>query len=72
MATLRIAIYEAQGTEDRLLQAEMLRELGELSRAMGNAAAAKSAWREAEEAFQLAGARADAAAMKTRASEIAD
>ena len=72
MATLRIAIYEAQGTEDRLLHAELLRELGELSRTVGNAAGAKSAWREAEQAFKLAGARADAAAMQTRVAEIAD
>jgi tetratricopeptide (TPR) repeat protein len=70
MATLRIAIYEAQGTEDRLLHAELLRELGEISRALGNAGGAKSAWREAEEAFRVAGADGDATAMQRRLSQI--
>src|SRR5256886_4796767 len=40
IATLRIAIYEAEESEDRLLHAEMLRELGENCRAVGNAGAA--------------------------------
>jgi tetratricopeptide (TPR) repeat protein len=56
IATLRIAIFEAEGAEDRLLHAEMLRELGEISRAVGNAGAAKSAWREAVDRFQVIGA----------------
>lgn len=56
IATLRIAIYEAQGAEDRLLHAEMLRELGEISRAVGNAGAARSAWREAVDSFEKIGA----------------
>lgn len=56
IATLRIAIYEAEGAEDRLLHAEMLRELGEISRAVGNAGAARSAWREAVDSFEKIGA----------------
>jgi tetratricopeptide (TPR) repeat protein len=59
IATLRIAIYEAEGTEDRLLHAEMLRELGEISRAVGNSGAARSAWREAVETYQQIGAAQD-------------
>jgi tetratricopeptide (TPR) repeat protein len=59
IATLRIAIYEAEGAEDRLLHAEMLRELGEISRAVGNSGAARSAWREAADAFRLTGAARD-------------
>jgi hypothetical protein len=34
----------------------MLRELGEISRAVGNAGAARSAWREAVDTFQVIGA----------------
>jgi tetratricopeptide (TPR) repeat protein len=56
IATLRIAIYEAEGAEDRLLHAEMLRELGEISRAVGNAGAARSAFREAVDSYQTIGA----------------
>lgn len=56
IATLRIAIYEAEGAEDRLLHAEMLRELGEISRAVGNAGAARSALREAVDSFERIGA----------------
>lgn len=56
IATLRIAIYEAEGAEDRLLHAEMLRELGEISRAVGNAGAARSAWAEAMDSFEKIGA----------------
>ena len=56
IATLRIAIYEAEGAEDRLLHAELLRELGEISRAVGNAGAARSAWRDAVDAFGAVGA----------------
>jgi tetratricopeptide (TPR) repeat protein len=59
IATLRIAIYEAEGAEDRLLHAEMLRELGEISRALGNPGAARSAWREAADAFRRTGATYD-------------
>ena len=46
IATLRIAIFEAEGLEDRLLQAEMLREFGQTSRALGNPDEARLAWRE--------------------------
>ena len=56
IATLRIAIYEAEGAEDRLLHAEMLRELGEISRAVGNTGAARSAFREAVESYTVIGA----------------
>jgi tetratricopeptide (TPR) repeat protein len=56
IATLRIAIYEAEGAEDRLLHAEMLRELGEISRAVGNAGAARSALREAFDSYEKIGA----------------
>jgi hypothetical protein len=59
IATLRIAIYEAEGAEDRLLRAEMLRELGEISRAVGNSGVARSAWREAADAFRVTGATHD-------------
>lgn len=61
IATLRLAIYEAKGAEDWLLHAEMLRELGEISRAAGNSGAARSAWREAIGSFQVIGATQDAA-----------
>jgi predicted negative regulator of RcsB-dependent stress response len=56
LATLRIAIYEAEGAEDQLLHAEMLRELGEISRALGNSGAARSAWREAVTSYTAVGA----------------
>ena len=56
LATLRIAIYEAEGAEDQLLHAEMLRELGEISRALGNSGAARSAWREAVSSYAAVGA----------------
>jgi len=61
IATLRIAIYEAEGAEDRLLHAEMLRELGEISRAVGNSGAARSAWREAVDSYQTIGASQEVA-----------
>src|SRR5438270_4946549 len=61
IATLRIAIYEAEGAEDRLLHAEMLRELGEISRAVGNSGAARSAWREAVDSYQTIGANQEVA-----------
>ena len=64
IATLRIAIYEAEGAEDRLLHAELLRELGEISRAVGNAGAAKSAWREAVDAFEVVGATQEIAELR--------
>jgi hypothetical protein len=64
IATLRIAIYEAEGAEDRLLHAEMLRELGEISRAVGNAGAARSALREAVDSFEKIGATQELAEVK--------
>ena len=61
IATLRIGIFEAEGLEDRLLQAEMLREFGQTSRALGNSADARLAWREAAESFEDVGAQHEAA-----------
>lgn len=61
MATLRIGIFEAEGLEDRLLQAEMLREFGQTSRALGNSADARLAWQEAAESFHGVGAIHEAA-----------
>jgi len=61
IATLRIGIFEAEGIEDRLLQAEMLREFGQTSRALGNSADARLAWREAAESFEGVGAQFEAA-----------
>ena len=57
IATLRIAIFEAEGLEDRLLQREMMREFGQTSRALGNPSEARLAWREAAESFEDVGAR---------------
>jgi tetratricopeptide (TPR) repeat protein len=61
IATLRIGIIEAEGLEDKLLQAEMLREFGQTSKALGNSADARLAWREAAESFEGVGARHEAA-----------
>ncbi|MEO7823651.1 MAG: hypothetical protein ABIS15_08600, partial [Gemmatimonadaceae bacterium] len=61
IATLRIGIFEAEGLEDRLLQAEMLREFGQTSRALGNSADARLAWQEAAESFHGVGAIHEAA-----------
>lgn len=61
IATLRIAIFEAEGLEDRLLQAEMLREFGQTSRALGNSEEARLAWIEAAESFEGVGAQHEAA-----------
>ena len=61
IATLRIAIFEAEGLEARLRQAEMLREFGQTSRALGNPDEARLAWREAAESFEDVGARHEAA-----------
>jgi tetratricopeptide (TPR) repeat protein len=72
IATLRIAIYEAEGAEDRLLHAEMLRELGEISRAVGNTGAAKSAWREAVDAFKVVGANQEIAEVQAELNSLTD
>ena len=61
IATLRIGIFEAESLEDRLLQAEMLREFGQTSRALGNSADARLAWLEAAESFEDVGAQHEAA-----------
>jgi tetratricopeptide (TPR) repeat protein len=70
IATLRIAIFEADGAEDRLLHAEMLRELGEISRAVGNAGAARSAWREAVDSYQQIGANQDIAEVEAELDSL--
>lgn len=61
IATLRIALFEAEGLEDRLLQAEMLREFGQTSHALGHSAEARLAWLDAAESFQGVGALHEAA-----------
>jgi tetratricopeptide (TPR) repeat protein len=72
IATLRIAIYEADGAEDRLLHAEMLRELGEISRSVGNAGAARSAFREAVESYTFIGATQDVAEITAQLHKLPD
>jgi tetratricopeptide (TPR) repeat protein len=66
IATLRIAIFEAEDSEDRLLHAEMLRELGEISRAVGNPGAARSAWREAVDYYHVIGANQEIAEVEAK------
>ncbi len=66
MATLRIARYEAEGAQDQLLLAEVLRELGEVSRASGDGSGARSAWKQAVDSFEGIGAAFDAADLKSR------
>jgi tetratricopeptide (TPR) repeat protein len=70
IATLRIALFEAEGCEDRLLHAEMLRELGEISRAVGNAGAARSAWREAVDTFTGIGATQEIAEVEANLQSL--
>src|ERR1700741_803105 len=70
IATLRIAIYEAEESEDRLLHAEMLRELGEISRAVGNSGAARSAWREAVDSYQTIGANQEVAEVQAQLHKL--
>jgi tetratricopeptide (TPR) repeat protein len=70
IATLRIAIFEAEGAEDRLLHAEMLQELGELSRAVGNAGAARSAWREAVDSYEAIGATQEIAEVQAQLKQL--
>jgi tetratricopeptide (TPR) repeat protein len=65
IATLRIAIFEAEGLQDRLLQAEMLREFGQTSHALGQLPEARLAWEEAAESFQGVGALHEAAEINT-------
>jgi tetratricopeptide (TPR) repeat protein len=65
IATLRIGIFEAEGLEDKLLQVEMLREFGQTSKALGNSADARLAWREAAESFEGVGAQHEAAEINT-------
>ena len=65
IATLRIGIFEAEGLDDRLLQAEMLREFGQTSRALGNPDEARLAWQEAADSFQDVGALHEAAEIRS-------
>jgi hypothetical protein len=50
----------------------MLRELGEISRSLGNPGAAKSAWREAAEFFKIVGAKQDLADVQSRIGALPD
>ncbi len=61
IATLRIGMLEAKALEDKLLHAEMLREFGQTSRALGNSSDARIAWREAADSFEGLDARHEAA-----------
>lgn len=65
IATLRIGIFEAEGLDDRLLQAEMLREFGQTARALGNSDEARLAWQEAADSFQDVGAVREAAEIRS-------
>ena len=65
IATLRIGIFEAEGLDDRLLQAEMLREFGQTSRALGQSDEARLAWQEAADSFQDVGAVHEAAEIRS-------
>ena len=65
IATLRIGIFEAEGLDDRLLQAEMLREFGQTSRALGHSDEARLAWQEAADSFQDVGAVHEAAEIRS-------
>jgi tetratricopeptide (TPR) repeat protein len=70
ITTLRIDIFDAESAEDRLLQAEMLRELGEISRAVGNSGAARSAFREAVDSFQAVGAQHEIAEVEAELDSL--
>jgi tetratricopeptide (TPR) repeat protein len=70
IATLRIARFEAEGSEDPLLQAEILREWGDISRAAGDGSGARSAWSRAAESYHLAGAIHDAAEVEACLSAL--
>jgi hypothetical protein len=48
----------------------MLRELGEISRAVGNAGAARSAWREAVDTFQVIGASQEIAEVEQQLQSL--
>ena len=48
----------------------MLRELGEISRAVGNAGAARSAWREAVDSYQQIGASQDIAEVEAELDSL--
>lgn len=71
IATLRIGIFEAEGLDDRLLHAEMLREFGQTSRALGEADEARLAWQEAAESFQDVGAIQEAAEIRSLIASLA-
>jgi len=48
----------------------MLRELGEISRAVGNAGAARSAFREAVDTFQAIGANQEVAEVEAQLDSL--
>jgi hypothetical protein len=50
----------------------MLRELGEISRAVGNPGAARSAWREAVDAFEVVGANQEVAEIQKELRALPD
>lgn len=66
MATLRMARFEAEGSEDKLLRAEIQREIGKLARARGDKTTAIEAWRDAAHAFREIEALHDAADVERR------
>jgi len=70
LATLRIARYQAEGAQDQLLLAEILRELGEISRASGDGRATRTVWTQAVDTFEGLGATYDAADLKTRLNSL--
>jgi tetratricopeptide (TPR) repeat protein len=71
VASLKLAQQEASGAEDRLLGAEILRELGEISRSRGDTRAARSAWSDAAEEFRNAGAVHDALQVESLLQQLA-
>jgi tetratricopeptide (TPR) repeat protein len=70
IASLRIASFEAEGSEDRMLQAEIQRELGEISRSSGDTIGARRALQEAASEFRTVGALHDALHAETLLSEM--
>ncbi|MDO8502089.1 MAG: tetratricopeptide repeat protein [Gemmatimonadaceae bacterium] len=65
IASLQMARFEAQGSEDRMLHAEIQRELGQLARDRGDTPAAKDALSQAAVEFRNVGALHDAVETET-------
>jgi tetratricopeptide (TPR) repeat protein len=70
LATLRIANFEADGSGDRMLFAEIQRELGEIARSRGDASAARQALTHAAEEFRMVGAMHDATQVESSLAEM--